>query len=453
MFDVVIVGAGPVGLWLASELHLQNIPVSVIESKASKDRRSKAVALQPNSLDLFALRGLDGKVVASGDLMPVGQFGAVKPGLDYSVLRSPHPYALAIPQWRTEELLEDHARSRGIEIRRGQELVSLAQNDEGVELVLREGDRHELMRTSYVVGCDGTHSTVRAMSGIAFSGTAASFTAWLADVEFDAPPEGVVNYVADERGTMLINKIGETVYRVSGITVTSMHFPLEAEVTEEGVRHEIQSMFGSDFGMRPPLWVSRFGNATRQADTYRVGRVLVAGDAAHQHFPAGGQGVSLGLQDAMNLGWKLAATLQGWGPSGLLDSYDSERRPAGRAVLDNTVAQVALSSASTPEQLQMRKVFSECLEQPEMNKRWARRIGGFDEPIVSWGEFADHRLTGGRTSELRSSCGFTHELLLEGRFLLLDLTADGLNLDRLTDSHRDHVNHRHSTLVAGPEDW
>ena len=453
MAEVVIVGAGPVGLWLASELHLQGISVSVVEKKREPDDRSRAVSVQPNTLDLFALRGMAADVIASGTPMARGHFGALPTLLDLSVIRSPHPYALAIPQWRTEELLAERVRSQGIELRRGHELVSLVQDAEGVELVVRAGGKHQVERASYVVGCDGTRSVVRTMSGIGFPGTSNTFTAWLADAELDDPPEQPVTFVSDERGTAMLVQIGEREYRISGITIASRHLPLDTEVTESEIRRELHAAFGSDFGLCTPRWVSRFGNATRQASTYRSGRVLLAGDAAHQFFPAGGQGASLGLQDAMNLGWKLAATIQGWGPAGLLDSYDAERRVAGKAVMDNTVAQVELTSTSTPGQLELRKVFAEALAQPETNELWARRLGGFDEPIVAWDTLADHPLAGSRASEVTLTTGFTQPLLAQGRFLLLDLTRDGFDLEKAAADQVDRVDHHHARFVDGPEGW
>ncbi|MEU6239475.1 FAD-dependent monooxygenase, partial [Kitasatospora sp. NPDC047058] len=183
-------------------------------------------------------------------------------------------------------------------------------------------------------------------------------------------------------------------------------------------------MLGRDLGLRNPRWLSRYGNATRQAARYRAGRVLVAGDAAHMFFPAGGQGMNLGIQDAANLGWKLASTLQGRAPDGLLDSYDTERRPAARAVIDNTRAQLALFAAASPEQIALREVWSAALAEPQTNRRWARRIAGFDDPLPEGTEARAHPLNGTRLAGLTLDSAGTptaHPLMHHGRPLLLDL--------------------------------
>lgn len=287
---------------------------------------------------------------------------------------------LALGQSVNEQLLEEHAVASGARVLRGEEVVSLTQGPDAVEVVTRAGTTHRTVQARRVVGCDGTRSAVRPAAGIGFPGQDTTLTGWLADVELDEPPAGPLA-ATGPAGSLLAAPIGDGVHRLAGLSTATMHRGTGEPLPLEEVREQTRTLLGRDLGMRNPRWLSRYGNATRQATRYRAGRVLVAGDAAHVFFPAGGQGMNLGIQDATDLGWKLAATLQDRAPDGLLDSYDTERRLAARAVIDNTRAQLALFAAANPEQIALREVWSAALAEPRTNHRRARRTAGFDDPL------------------------------------------------------------------------
>lgn len=290
-------------------------------------------------------------------------------------------------------------------------------------MVIRAGGTHRTVQARWVVGCDGTRSAVRQAAGIDFPGQDTTLTGWLADIELDDPPTAPLA-ATGPAGSFLAAPIGDGVHRLAGLSTATMHRGTGEPLTLEEVREQTRTLLGRDLGIRNPRWLSRYGNATRQATRYRAGRVLVAGDAAHMFFPAGGQGMNLGIQDATNLGWKLAATLQDRAPDGLLDSYDTERRPAARAVIDNTRAQLALFAAASPEQIALREVWSAALAEPQTNRQWARRIAGFDDPLPADTTPGAHPLNGTRLAGLAldaADAPTAHPLMHHGRPLLLDL--------------------------------
>ncbi|MEU1631209.1 FAD-dependent monooxygenase [Streptomyces sp. NPDC020096] len=440
---VVVVGAGPVGLWLAAELRLRDVSVLVLEKAAARDPRSRAVGMQAGTLDTFATRGIAKRFIERGTPVPTGHFGAAGTRLDFRHVGAVHPFSLALNQFDTEQLLEEHATSLGAEVRRGQELISLTQDDEGVELVVRADGRHMTLHTSWVVGCDGTRSAVRQAAGIGFPGSDTTLTGWLADVVLKDQPEEPLMARGPE-GMLLSAPLGNGLHRIAGVSTATMHRGTGAPLTLKEAQDNTRAVVGHDLGMHSPRWLSRFGNATRQATTYRSGRVLLAGDAAHMFFPAGGQGMNLGIQDAANLGWKLAATVRGRASATLLDSYDTERRPAAAAVMDNTRAQAALFCADTPEEVALRDAFSEALAQPETNLLWARRVAGFGDPHYAVPAETDgtpaHPMAGTRLAglALRSDtpAGATpHPLLHDGKLLLLDLDGNHTPRTEAADCH------------------
>ncbi|MFI0904229.1 FAD-dependent oxidoreductase [Streptomyces sioyaensis] len=450
--DVVVVGGGPVGLWLAAELRLHEVSVVVLEKATARDARSRAVGMQAGTLDTFATRGVAERFIERGAPVPTGHFGAAGTRLDFRRVGAVHPFSLALNQFVTEQLLEERATSMGAEVRRGQELVSLTQDDEGVELLVRADGRHVTLHAGWVVGCDGTRSTVRGAAGIDFPGSDTTLTGWLADVALEDPPEEPL-MARGPAGVVLSAPLENELYRLAGVSTATMRRGTGAPLTLEEAGEQIRAVVGHDLGMHSPRWLSRYGNATRQAATYRSGRVLLAGDAAHMFFPAGGQGMNVGIQDAANLGWKLAATVRGRAPAALLDSYDTERRPAGAAVMENTRAQAALFCADTPEEVALRDAFSEALAQPETNLLWARRVAGFGDPRYDTSPGADgtpaHPLAGTRLAGLALRSGTTagtapHTLLHDGKMLLLDL--DGRHTSRTAAADFDDVAHRAATV-------
>lgn len=456
MRDIIIVGAGPVGLWLAAELQLRGIATLVLEQAPERDPRSRAVGMQPRILDTFALRGIVDRFLPLGVKVPTNHFGGSVSRLDFAVIDSRTPHSLAMPQALTEQLLATYARELGVDIRTGHRLVSVDAGEEHVTVGVEGPDGPCLLDARWLVGCDGANSSVRQLCGIDFPGTPNEMTGWLADVLMTDPPTGIRSR-SDETGTVMTMTIGGDVWRVAGTTVADLRRSKDDPLTLEDVRRTMHDAFGTDFGVHSPLWLSRYGNATRQAADYRQGRVLLAGDAAHMFFPAGGQGVNVGIQDANNLGWKLAAVIKGWAPAWLLDSYDRERRPAAQAVMENTRAQLALFAPESPEQVALRNMVSEALSVPDLNRMWALRVGGYDLVCEAEAEGPEegHPLLGMLTPDIDFAEGpaaSLYPLLHDGRFVLLDL-GGSTGLAQLAAGASDRV--RHAAVRAGTDrpDW
>jgi 2-polyprenyl-6-methoxyphenol hydroxylase-like FAD-dependent oxidoreductase len=416
--DVVVVGAGPTGVMLAGELRLHGVRVLVLEREAEPTRVVRALGLHARSIEVLDQRGLLDRFLPLGTRYPVGGFfaGIDKPAPDR--LDTAHPYVLGIPQPTTERLLLEHATELGVEIRRRCELVGLSQDDAGVTADLADGTR---LRSRYLVGCDGGRSTVRRLLGVGFPGEPAT-REWLSgEVEATAPPEEVTAVVTEVRRTQRgfgVGPSGEGLYRVvvpaEGVTGDRAVPP-----TLEEVKQRLRVVAGTDFGVHSPRWLSRFGDATRQAERYRTGRVLLAGDAAHVHPPTGGQGLNLGLQDAFNLGWKLAAEVDGWAPEGLLDSYHTERHPVAADVLTTTRAQAELLSTEPGPQA-VRRLVADLMDFEEVNRFLIEKITAIG---VRYDVGEGHRLLGRRLRDVGLTRGRLYALMHEGRGLLLDQTG------------------------------
>ncbi|GAA1133951.1 monooxygenase [Streptomyces javensis] len=423
--DVVVVGAGPVGLLLAAELRLVGVDVTVIERAAARSPHSKALTLHPRSLEVLAMRGLAEPFVREGVPVPTGHYGGLPVRLDFSVLDTRFPYTLVLPQLRTEQLLEERLLALGGEIRRRHRALEVRQDADGAEVDVAGPDGTYTLRTAWVVGCDGAGSAVRTSAGIDFPGTGTTTTGLLGDVVLDAPPSAPS--VDNEYGGFLIVPLADGHHRIAGSTRESATIPADRPLTFEELRGHVRRVAGTDFGMRAPRWLSRFGNAARQAARYRDGRVLLAGDAAHMHMPMGGQGLNVGLQDAFNLGWKLAAVCQGRAPDGLLDTYHAERHPVGAALLENTQAQTVLGATHTPDAQALRSVFGRLLAtHPAVNRQFAGELSALDLAYPADG--AADRLTGTRAPDLGLDGApepSLYPLLADGRFVLLDLGPEG----------------------------
>ncbi|WP_084958276.1 rifampin monooxygenase [Thermoactinospora rubra] len=418
MIDVIVVGGGPTGTMLAGELRLHDVRVVVLEKETEPAKYVRSLGLHVRSIEIMDQRGLLERFLAHGRQYKIGGYfgGIQKPWPDR--LDTAHPYILGIPQPITDRLLEERAAELGAEIRRGCELVGLSQDDQGVTAELADGTR---LRSRYLVGCDGGRSTVRKLLGVGFPGEPSRVDTLLGEMEATEDPARIAAAVAEIRETEKrfgLGSLGDGVYRVL-VPAEGVAEDRAAAPTLEEFRRRLRAVAGTDFGVHSPRWLSRFGDATRLAERYRAGRVLLAGDAAHIHPPVGGQGLNLGIQDAVNLGWKLAAEVDGWAPEGLLDSYQAERRPVAADVLDNTRAQMVLLSTE-PGPRALRRLLSELMDFEEVNRHLMEKITAIG---VRYDFGEGHDLLGRRLRDVRLKRGRLYELMRGGRGLLLDQTG------------------------------
>ncbi len=399
--QVIVAGAGPVGLWLACELRLAGVSTLVVERATERSPHSKALGIHPRTIEVLAMRGLADRFLGAGVKVPGWHFGLLDNRLDFRPLETPFPFMLAHPQARTEEVLEEHAAGLGVRILKGHAVTGLTQDASSVTVGITGPGGTYTREAEFVVGCDGAGSTVRRAAGIGFPGTDASVFGFLGDVRLDAPPPDTAVTWYGEGGIMALAPVPGGRFRVMGYDAANQE--PAAVLTMEELRATAVRLAGGDFGMRDPVWLSRFGNATRQAASYREGRVLLAGDAAHMHFPAGGVGLNVGLQDAMNLGWKLAAHVQGRAAPGLLDSYHAERHPVGAALAAHTLAQTALITATGPEGRALRTLMSGLIaSQPGLSLELAAKLTALDVAYPAPDPRA-HPLTGTRAPDLAAA--------------------------------------------------
>jgi 2-polyprenyl-6-methoxyphenol hydroxylase-like FAD-dependent oxidoreductase len=431
--EVIIAGCGPAGAMLAAELRLHDVRVLVVERETEPASYARIVGMHIRSIELMAMRGLLERVAARGRRRPAGAYFAAIDKPAPANVDSAHAYLLGIPQPVIVNLLEEHAIGLGAQVRRGCAVAGLAQDADGVTVELTGGER---LRSRYLVGCDGGRSTVRKLLGVGFPGEPSRTETLMGELEAGVPPEEIAAKVTEIRETekrFMFGPVGERVYRV--ILPAAGIGDRAAPPTLEDFRQRLHALAGTDFGVHSPRWLSRFGDATRLAERYRVGRVLLAGDAAHIHPPIGGQGLNLGIQDAFNLGWKLAAQVRGWAPETLLDTYQAERHPVAADVLDNTRAQMELSSAE-PGPRAARRLLTELMDFDDVNRHLLEKITAIG---IRYDFGAGPDLLGRRLRDIDVKQGRLYGLLHRGRGLLLDrterLTAGGWSdrVDHLGD--------------------
>jgi 3-(3-hydroxy-phenyl)propionate hydroxylase len=366
---VVIAGGGPTGLMLASELALAGTDVVVVERRATQDLDgSRSGGLHSRTIEVLDQRGIAERFVSAGQQHPSAGYALIT--LDISDFPTRHNYVLALWQSHFERILADWVGELGVPIRRGCEVVTFAQDDTGVDVEL-SGDTS--LRAEYLVGCDGGRSLIRKAAGIDFVGLDASTSWMIAEVEMDEEPESGIRRDSTGQHAIGRRQEGEPIRVV--LTERTVDHTGDPDMDE--LREALVAVYGTDYGLRSASWISRFTDMTRQAASYRNGRVLLAGDAAHVHPPHGGHGLNTGVQDAVNLGWKLAQVVNGTSPESLLDTYHAERHPVGARAVHNTMAQVALSSPGDRHQA-LRDIMTELLSMDEPRKRFAGMMSGLD---------------------------------------------------------------------------
>ena len=450
--DVVIAGAGPVGTWLAAELVAMGVSTLLLEARPERSPWSRGFMIQPRTLELFDCRGLSEPLLAAGRCVPSWHFAMGQTRLDFTGLPTRFPFAVIHPQIRTEELIERRLTRLGGSVWRDWRVTGLWQHPDRVEIDSETPSGPRRLTARYLVGCDGAHSVVRNAAEIAFTGTDSATVSVSGDVVLDNPPPPEAPIQSSAAGMLLTFPLPAGRYLVAVVDHATMRQTPPGPVAFEQLRAGVVRITGTDLGIRDPGRVNAVGDAAKQADHYRVGRVMLAGDAAHIHFPMGGQGMNLGIQDAHNLAWQLAAVLRDGASDRLLVEFEAERRPVGEPVDDDVRAQVALATATGLDGLTLRRRFDGFLrDYPALNRDLAGRLSAL---AVRYGpEGGDPRLGarfpdldfaaedeqssvelggaeqgGGNGGGERAVPVRAFETLRPGKFTLLDLTGGQLDL-------------------------
>jgi len=413
---VVIAGGGPTGLMLAAELALAKIDVAIVERRATQQLLgSRAGGLHARTIEVLDQRGVAERFISQGQTYPVA--GYAMQMLDMSDFPTRHNYVLGLTQNHIERIMAEWVAELDVQIYRSREVTGFSQDDTGVDVAL---SNDETIRAEYLVGCDGGRSVIRKAAGIDFPGWDPT-TSWLI-AEVDTSEEPAWGFRNDARGSHAIGRRGKDA--PIGMVLTEPHLSTSAgEPTLDDVKEALVAVYGTDFGVHSPIWISRFTDMTRQAAAYRDRRVFLAGDAAHVHPPQGGQGLNIGMQDAVNLGWKLAQVVKRTSPDSLLDTYHPERHPVGARVLRNTMAQVALRRPDDRTRM-LSDFVAELLKMNEPRKRIVGEISGLD---VHYALGEGHPLLGRRMPdldlEIADGTVRVFSLLHDARPVLLDFTG------------------------------
>jgi 2-polyprenyl-6-methoxyphenol hydroxylase-like FAD-dependent oxidoreductase len=415
--SVVIAGGGPTGLMLAGELALARVDVAIVERRANQELAgSRAGGLHSRTIEVLDQRGIAERFLAQGKTVQVPSFTLAP--LDISDFPTRHNYVLALWQNHFERILAAWVEELAVPTYRAREVTAFAQDDAGVDIELSDGGS---LRAAYLVGCDGGRSLIRKKAGIDFPGWDPSVSYLIAEVEMTGEPA-----LGIRRGEKGVNGLGrlEDGKRVRAVLI-EQHLEQGDEPTLDDLRAALVAVYGTDYGVHSPTWLSRFTDTTRQAASYRRGRVLLAGDAAHVHSPAGGQGLNIGVQDAVNLGWKLAQVVRGTSPERLLDTYHAERHPIGARVLRSTMAATAVNRGDERTNA-LRETMSDLLMMNEPRKRYVGMLSGLD---VRYDLGEGHPLLGRRMPDLDvgtvDGARRVFTLLHDARPVLLNLGEPG----------------------------
>jgi 3-(3-hydroxy-phenyl)propionate hydroxylase len=414
---VVIVGGGPTGLMLAGELALAGVDVAIVERRANQDLTgSRAGGLHSRTIEVLDQRGIADRFLSEGRVAQIAGFAWIR--LDISDFPTRHNYGLALWQSHIERILAGWIDELAVAIYRGREVTGFAQDDTGVDVELSDGAS---LRADYLVGCDGGRSLIRKAAGIEFPGWDPTTSHLIAEVQMAEEPEWGLR--RDAHGIHSLSRLEDG--RTVRVLATESRLGRTDEPTLSDLREALTRVYGTDFGIHSPTSISRFTDAARQAASYRRGRVLLAGDAAHVHYPTGGQGLNIGVQDAVNLGWKLAQVVKKTSPENLLDTYHAERHPVAARVLRDTMAQVALLRTDDRTNA-LREVTSELLSMEEPRQRVAAMMSGLD---IHYDLGEGHPLLGRRMPDLdlvtANGPRRVFTLLHDARPVLLNLAEPG----------------------------
>ncbi|TCO45238.1 FAD-dependent monooxygenase [Actinocrispum wychmicini] len=418
---VLIVGAGPTGLALAVELAGAGIHCEVLEKRRERGVLSRAFTLEPRTMELLDLRGRMADFLERGRPCRNPPLGDSDAYLDYGLLDTPFPFSLTIPQYETETLLEKLAVNTGATVRRGAEVTGVRQDEHGVEIDVRTDGGESVERADFLIGCDGVNSTVRAAAGIDFDGRDYEQSTIMADARLRRPPSPPEFARITKRGMVAVFPFKDDTFRIIVFDHQKMMLPADLPLTLKDLNESCEAILGIDIEPYDPIWLSRFRSSQRHAQRYRSGRVILAGDAAHTHIPSGGQGLQTGIQDAMNLGWKLRAELAGWAPPGLLDTYEQERYPIAAETLRKTDLSFRFETSNSLAARVVRRLVVKMMRFKSVQRTNLMHLSGLTlrYPSNDGGKWVGRRVPDRPLVNGPNGCGRIHDLFRDYQFAVL----------------------------------